>query len=142
MPKGKLIIVIGPSGVGKKTLNEYLLTIFPQCELSVSATTRKPRPNEVEGVDYHFLTVEAFQKKIAENAFAEYAPYADNYYGTLKSEIDPRIESWKSVLIEIEVQGAFQLMARYPDAVSIFILPPEPMISTLRARLIARAEQT
>jgi guanylate kinase len=109
---------------------------MPQLELSVSATTRSPRSGERDGVEYHFLTAEQFDALLARGEFVEHADYAGRRYGTLRSELEQRIQADIPVLLEIEVQGARQVRAAMPDAVQVFIAPPS--LATLRERLIGR----
>ncbi len=142
MSLGKLILVTGPSGVGKRTLIEYVLKNMSDCIFGISATTRSPRPNEVHGKDYYFLTRREFQDRINRHGFLEHAVYADNYYGTPREETDAALALGKIVLLELEVQGARQIKAVMPEAVTIFITPPLPLLPTLRARLMARAQST
>ena len=142
MARGKLILVTGPSGVGKKTLIDHVLENIPDCVFSVSATTRAPRPGEVDGREYHFLTETAFKEKIQGGAFAEWARYGDSYYGTPYSSIEGALDAGKNVLLELEVQGAKQLMKKTPDVLSIFIMPPIPHLSSLRERLERRIGKT
>jgi guanylate kinase len=109
---------------------------LPRLELSVSATTRAPRPGEQDGVDYHFLTREEFDRRVRESEFVEHADYAGRSYGTLRSELDARVRAGVPVVLEIEVQGARQVRASVPDAVQVFIAPPS--LDALRTRLIGR----
>jgi guanylate kinase len=132
----KIFVITGPSGVGKGTLIKELLKAVPDLELSVSATTRSPRAGEINGRDYHFLTPAEFERRTDENDFLEWATYSGNRYGTLRSEVERRLEAGHSVVLEIEVQGAQQVRAAKPDSVQIFIAPPDP--SVLRERLSAR----
>jgi guanylate kinase len=132
----KVFVITGPSGVGKGTLIKQLLERVPRLALSVSATTRAPREGEEDGVDYHFLTEAQFQQRIAAKDFLEYASYSDNHYGTLNSELDRCLAKGRSVVLEIEVQGAQQVRAARPDSVQIFIAPPDA--SVLRERLRGR----
>ena len=128
-----MLVITGPSGVGKGTLISELLERVPELELSVSATTRHPRPGEVEGRDYHFLDPAEFERRVDTGDFLEYATYSGHRYGTLRSEVQRRLERGRSVVLEIEVQGARQVRAAMPEAVLIFIAPPEP--AALRERL-------
>ena len=133
-------MITGPSGVGKGTLIRGLLEEVPELELSVSATTRPPRPGERDGVDYHFLTPEAFERHVAAGEFLEHASYSGNRYGTLRSEVEKRVREGRPVALEIEVQGARQVRAAMPEAVAVFIAPPSR--DALRARLIGRGTDT
>jgi guanylate kinase len=132
----KVFVITGPSGVGKGTLIRELLRRVPGLELSVSATTRAPREGEEDGRDYHFLTPEEFEQRVEEKDFLEFATYSGNRYGTLRSEVERCLDSGRSVVLEIEVQGAQQVRAAKPDSVQIFIAPPDPAV--LRERLIGR----
>ena len=131
---GKVFVITGPSGVGKGTLIERLLERIPELELSVSATTREPRPGEVDGRDYHFLTPEEFDRRVEAGDFLEHATYSGNRYGTLREEVERRLAEGRSVVLEIEVQGARQVREAMPEAVQIFIAPPEPRGSPGAAR--------
>jgi guanylate kinase len=133
---GKVFVITGPSGVGKGTLIERLLERIPDLELSVSATTRPPRAGEVDGRDYHFLTPEEFERRVETGDFLEHATYIGHRYGTLREEVERRLEEGRSVVLEIEVQGARQVRDAMPEAVQIFIAPPDP--KALRNRLEAR----
>lgn len=132
-----MFVITGPSGVGKGTLIRALLERVSGLELSVSATTRAPRPGEVDGRDYHFLTREEFDARADASDFLEFASYSGNRYGTLRSEVERRLADGASVVLEIEVQGARQVRAAMPEAVLVFIAPPDP--SALQARLEGRA---
>jgi guanylate kinase len=132
----RVFVITGPSGVGKGTLIRGLMERHPQLELSVSATTRAPRPGEADGVDYHFLSREEFDKRVDEEAFVEHADYAGRSYGTLRSELEARVQAGTPVVLEIEVQGARQVRAAMPEAVQVFIAPPS--LDALRTRLIGR----
>jgi guanylate kinase len=132
----RVFVITGPSGVGKGTLIRGLMERHPQLELSVSATTRAPRPGEADGVDYHFLSREEFDKRVDQEAFVEHADYAGRSYGTLRSELEERVQSGTPVVLEIEVQGARQVRAAMPEAVQVFIAPPS--LEALRTRLIGR----
>jgi guanylate kinase len=131
-----VFVITGPSGVGKGTLIRGLMERLHGLELSVSATTRAPRPGERDGVDYHFLTREEFDRRVAAGEFVEHADYAGRSYGTLRSELDERLRESTPVVLEIEVQGARQVRAAMPEAVQVFIAPPS--LEALRARLIGR----
>jgi guanylate kinase len=132
----RVFVITGPSGVGKGTLIRGLMERLPVLELSVSATTRAPRPGEQDGVDYHFLTREEFDGKVREGEFVEHADYAGRSYGTLRSELEERVRAGAPVVLEIEVQGARQVRASVPEAVQVFIAPPT--LQELRTRLIGR----
>ena len=132
----RVFVITGPSGVGKGTLIRGLMERLPVLELSVSATTRAPRPGERDGVDYHFLTREEFDRRVQEGEFVEHADYAGRSYGTLRSELEERVRAGSPVVLEIEVQGARQVRASVPDAVQVFIAPPT--LQELRTRLIGR----
>ena len=122
---GTLFIISGPSGVGKGTLKQRLLEEFKEhSAFSVSATTRRPRPGEVDGKDYFYISREAFERKIKNNGFLEYAEYAGNLYGTPREWVESILASGKDVILEIEVKGAKQVMENTERQVSIFILPP------------------
>ena len=129
-------MITGPSGVGKGTLIRGLLERVPALELSVSATTRAPRPGEQSGFDYHFLSEEEFDRHLAAGDFVEHAPYSGNRYGTLRSELERRLAAGVPVVLEIEIQGARQVRAAMPDAVAVFIAPPSR--EALRTRLVGR----
>src|SRR3954447_5949188 len=129
----EVLVITGPSGVGKGTLIRLLLDRFPRMKLSVSATTRGPRPGERDGVEYHFLSTEEFQERIDADDFLEWAEYAGNRYGTLRSELE---RDAHPLVLEIEVQGARQVRERVPDAVMVFIAPPSD--EALRTRLVGR----
>ncbi len=132
----RVFVITGPSGVGKGTLIRGLLSRIPELELSVSATTRQPRPGEVDGVDYHFLTEEEFARKVNAGAFVEHAAYSGRRYGTLRTELERRTTAGVPVVLEIEVQGARQVRQSVPSAVQIFIVPPSEQ--ALRERLVGR----
>jgi guanylate kinase len=132
----KVFVITGPSGVGKGTLIRELLKRVPDLELSISATTRAPREGEEDGRDYHFLSPEEFEQRVDEKDFLEFAAYSGNHYGTLRSEVEQRLAAGRSVVLEIEVQGAQQVRAAKPDSIQIFIAPPNPAV--LRERLRAR----
>jgi guanylate kinase len=131
-----VFVITGPSGVGKGTLIRGLLERIPELELSTSATTRKPRPGEEDGVDYHFLTPEQFEEHVEAGDFVEHATYSGNRYGTLRSELERRVRAGAPVVLEIEVQGARQVRQSIPEAVAVFIAPPS--LDALRVRLVGR----
>ena len=136
----RVIVITGPSGVGKGTLIRGLLERLPRLELSTSATTREPRPGEVDGADYHFLSPKEFESRVAASEFIEHAEYSGNRYGTLRSEVQRRLDQGQAVVLEIEVQGARQVREALPDAVAVFIAPPSP--EALRSRLVGRGTDT
>jgi guanylate kinase len=132
----RVFVITGPSGVGKGTLIRGLMQRIPRLELSVSATTRPARPGEHDGVDYHFLDPEEFERRVRAGEFVEHADYAGRRYGTLRSELEGRVRAGVPAVLEIEVQGARQVRAAMPEALQVFIAPPSPQ--TLRERLLAR----
>ena len=132
----KVFVITGPSGVGKGTLIRRLRERVPGLALSTSATTRPPRAGEVDGRDYHFLSRDEFARRADANEFLEHAAYSGNRYGTLRSEVERRLAAGESVVLEIEVQGARQVRAAMPEAVLVFITPPDP--AALRRRLEGR----
>ena len=134
--KGMLLVVSGASGTGKGTLVSRLLKEDPSFVFSVSATTREPREGEMDNVHYHFLTEAQFDELLARDAFLEHATVHDHRYGTLKEEVFGRMELGQNVLLDIDTQGAFNVMAAAPDCVSVFILPPS--YAELRRRLEGR----
>jgi guanylate kinase len=137
MQTGKLIVITGPSGVGKGTLVRSLLEGHPELYLSISATTRTPRAGEVEGKDYYFLTRASFEAAIETGQLLEWAEYAGNYYGTPRARVEEQIARGKFVLLEIEVVGARRIKQTFPNALRIFILPPS--LEELERRLRDRA---
>lgn len=139
--KGTLFVFSGPSGVGKGTLNAKLFAEFgDQIAFSVSATTRAPREGEIDGKHYFFISRQEFENRIANNDFLEYAQFAGNCYGTPRPYVMSLLEQGKNVLLEIEVQGAMQVMARMPECVSIFVLPPS--LEELERRLRGRGTES
>lgn len=138
MKKGRLIVLSGPSGVGKGTVVKALMERDPKVRVSISATTRQIRPNEIPGVHYDFLSHEEFERRIAENQFLEYAEYVGNYYGTPEAPVNRMLEEGLDVILEIEVQGGLQVMQRRSDAISIFIAAPS--FSVLEGRLRGRGD--
>ena len=131
-----VFVITGPSGVGKGTLIRTLRERVPELELSVSATTRRPRPGETHGVDYYFLTDDEFEQRVAQGDFVEHAQYAGRRYGTLREELETRGAGNRPVLLEIEVQGARQVREAMPEAVQVFIAPPSE--EALKTRLVGR----
>lgn len=132
----KVFVITGPSGVGKGTLIRLLRERVPELGLSVSATTRAPRAGEEDGRDYYFLDRDEFAARADANEFLEHAAYSGNRYGTLRSEVERRLGAGESLVLEIEVQGARQVRAAMPEAVLVFIAPPDP--AALRERLEGR----
>jgi guanylate kinase len=124
MSAGKLIVITGPSGVGKGTIVRSLLKSHPDLCFSISATTRQPRPGEVEGLDYYFFSRTQFEAAIASGEFLEWAEYAGNYYGTPRTKVEEQLARGNSILLEIEVVGAKKIASIFPNALRIFILPP------------------
>ncbi len=138
--RGALIILSGPSGCGKGTVLAQVLAARDDTVLSVSMTTRAPRPGDVDGVHYHFRTREQFEETIAEDGLLEYAEYNGNYYGTPIGPIEQMLAAGTNVVLEIEVQGAEKVMARCPEHISMFILPPS--LAELERRLRGRGTET
>ena len=132
----RVIVITGPSGVGKGTLIRELRRRMPGLVLAISATTRDPRPGERDGVDYHFLAPEEFERRVQAGDFVEHATYSGRRYGTLRSELERRLSDGVPVVLEIEVQGARQVRSALPDAFQVFIAPPS--VEALRARLVGR----
>ena len=135
-PAGGLFVLSGPGGVGKGTVVAQLRRCLPELAVSVSATTRQPRPGETDGLDYHFVDDATFDRMIADDAFLEWAEFADRRYGTPWSSIDRALHSERPVVLEIEIQGARQVRERLPGAVLIFLAPPS--VEELVARLHRR----
>ena len=140
MNRNKLIVFSAPSGAGKTTLVKHILSQFSNTSFSISATSRSPRGNEKDGVDYHFLSKSEFKKKINNNEFIEYEEvYGGVHYGTLKSEVENIWTNSEVALFDIDVVGGFNIKTMYPtDTLSIFVMPPS--IDTLRKRLISRGD--
>ena len=138
--KGLLVILSGPSGSGKDTILRELRLLDPDIRESVSATTRSPRQNETDGLNYHFLSEEEFAEKIKNGEFIEYVKYNNHYYGTLKSEVEALISGGKTAVLVIEVRGAAEVLKKFPEAVSIFLTAPSP--EALEARLRIRAQNS
>jgi len=139
MKEGKIIIFSAPSGAGKTTIVRHLLSKFPDFAFSVSATSRKPRGCEVNGVDYYFLTVEEFKEKINGDEFLEWQEvYPDNFYGSLKSEVNKILSSGRNILFDVDVVGGSNIKKHYGDrALALFIQPPS--LTELEKRLVARS---
>lgn len=138
--KGILMVLSGFSGAGKGTLVKGLLGKYDNYALSVSATTRRPRPGEVDGREYFFKSVEEFERMIEENAFIEYAKYVDNYYGTPKEYVQQKLNEGKDVILEIEIQGALKVKKEFPDTLLLFVMPPSA--EQLRERLVGRGTES
>lgn len=139
MNKGKVIVVSGPSGVGKGTVVKELIGSNKDCALSVSATTRSPREGEAHGVNYFFITKEEFTQKINNNEMLEYAEYCSNFYGTPKDYVLKSVEQGKNIILEIEVQGALNVKKIIPEAVTVFVMPPS--LQELEDRLRGRGTE-
>ena len=139
MRRGKTFIICGPSGVGKGTVVARLLASDPKLYFSVSATTRPPRPGEVDGKHYHFLSRAQFQRWIAEDAFLEHAEFVGNLYGTPKLYVDKAMDQGRDVILDIEIQGAEQVHRRRPEAIRIYVAPPS--WAELERRLIGRGTE-
>lgn len=138
--KGLLIVVSGPSGAGKDTICQKLIKDDSNIWMSVSMTTRKPRPLEKDGVDYFFVSKEDFLNKINDNTFLEYASYNDNYYGTPKDKVEEKLNEGKDVILVIDINGAINIKKIIPSALFIFIMPPD--METLKNRLIGRKTES
>ena len=138
--RGRLIVVSGPSGAGKSSLIREALEAVPELAYSVSATTRPPRPGEVDGEHYVFLSREGFERWIEEGKFLEWAPYSGNLYGTLEGKVQEMLDAGRSVILEIELQGARQVRQKRPDAVMVFVRAPS--LEETRRRLSGRATET
>lgn len=138
--KGILIVVSGFSGAGKGTLMKKLIQEYDNYALSISATTRAPRPGEEDGREYFFLNRSAFEEKIADNGLIEYACYCDNYYGTPRDYVEKQLEAGKDVILEIEIQGALKIKEQYPTALLLFVMPPSAQ--ELERRLVGRGTET
>ena len=138
--KGIIIVVSGFSGAGKGTLMKELTSKYDNYALSVSATTRNPRPGEVNGREYFFVTNEEFEKLIKENGLIEHAGYVDHYYGTPRKFVEDKLSQGIDVILEIEIQGALQIREQYPDAVLLFVMPPS--VAELEKRLRGRGTET
>ncbi|RPI75380.1 MAG: guanylate kinase [Ignavibacteriales bacterium] len=134
--KGHIFVVSAPSGGGKTTIVKTILKDIPELAFSISATTRRKRQNEIDGIDYHFITEEDFKKKIEGNQFVEWEKFYDYYYGTPRGFIDNKILEGISVLLEVDVKGALKIKSIYPDAILIYIYPPsfEVLVERLKNR--------
>ncbi|MEN9747952.1 MAG: hypothetical protein RLZZ603_644 [Actinomycetota bacterium] len=140
----RLTVIAGPTAVGKGTVIKHILANYPQVKLSVSATTRAPRPGEVDGVSYHFLTAEEFDAKIASGQMLEYAVvHGANKYGTLREPVEQALAAGEQIILEIDIQGARQVKAAMPEANLIFIAPPswEELVHRLTSRGTENAEE-
>ena len=133
MNKGLMIVVSGPAGSGKGTVNAHLIA-SGDYRFSVSATTRAPRPGEIDGVNYHYITKEEFLARIDSGDMLEYTEYCGNYYGTPKKEAEETLALGKNLLLEIEVEGARNIKAKYPEAVLVLLLPPSHSVQEQRLR--------
>lgn len=137
--KGILIVVSGFSGAGKGTLMKQLVHTYDDYALSISMTTRSPRPGEEEGKEYFFVSRQEFEEKIAQNGLIEHACYCDNYYGTPRDYVEKQLEKGKDVILEIEIQGALEIKRKYPTALLLFVMPPSA--AELRKRLEGRGTE-
>ncbi len=140
LSSGKLMILTGPSGVGKGTLMRTLLQRHPELYYSVSATTRAPRSGESDGINYYFVSRTRFEQLVANGEFLEWAEFAGNYYGTPRQPVLEKVNSGKTVLLEIELDGARQVRTSFPQAISIFILPPS--LGELEKRIRSRNQDS
>jgi guanylate kinase len=140
MGTGRLIVLTGPSGVGKGTLMRSLLKRHPELYFSVSVTTRSPRPGEVEGKHYYFTSRSKFEQMVADGELLEWAEFAGNYYGTPRQPVEQHIQQGQWVILEIELQGARQIRQTFPEAMQIFILPPS--LVELEQRLRGRGQDS
>ncbi|MBW4420815.1 MAG: guanylate kinase [Myxacorys californica WJT36-NPBG1] len=140
MSKGRLIVLTGPSGVGKGTLLSSLLHRHPELSLSTSMTTRKPRPTEIDGKNYYFVNRPEFERKVAQGELLEWAEFAENLYGTPRKPVEAMIQSGKWVILEIELEGARQIRKSFPSALRIFIAPPS--MDELESRIRGRAQDS
>ncbi len=138
--RGRLIVVSGPSGAGKSTLIKASLQAVPELAYSVSATTREPRPGEVDGIDYIFLSRPEFERWIQEGHFLEWAEYSGNLYGTPERKVEEFLDEGKSVILELELQGVRQVQLKRPDAVMVFVRAPS--LEETRRRLTGRATES
>lgn len=134
--RGLLFVISGPSGVGKGTIVKELLKLQPELKLSVSVTTRQPRPGEIEGANYYFRAASEFQRMVAAGELLEYAQYGNNFYGTPRSFVEQQLASGQDVVLEIDTRGAIQVKERVPNGIYVFVLPPT--MEELEARLTKR----
>ena len=139
MNKGILVVVSGFSGAGKGTVMKRLMEKYDDYALSVSATTRKPRPGEEDGREYFFRTRDEFEKLIEEDALLEYAQYVENYYGTPRSYVEEQLQAGRNVILEIEIQGAMKIKKKIPEALLVFVTPPT--VEELERRLTGRGTE-
>lgn len=140
MSKGVLVVVSGFSGVGKGTIMKGLMAKYDNYALSVSATTRDPRPGEENGREYFFRTTEEFEEMIRQDQLIEYAKYVKNYYGTPRPYVEEHLSQGTDVILEIEIQGARQIREKFPEAVLVFVAPPS--MAVLKERLVGRGTET
>ena len=138
--KGILIVVSGFSGAGKGTLMKQMVHVYDNYALSISMTTRSPRPGEVEGREYFFVSRETFEETIAKDGLVEYACYCDNYYGTPKEYVERQLDQGKDVILEIEIQGALKVKEKFPTALLLFVMPPSA--GELKKRLVGRGTES
>lgn len=138
--KGILIVVSGFSGAGKGTLMKQIVRSYENYALSISMTTRKPRPGEEEGREYFFVSREVFEDKISKDGLIEYAIYCDNYYGTPREYVERQLERGKDVILEIEIQGALKVKKKFPTALLLFVMPPN--VAELKKRLEGRGTES
>lgn len=137
---GLLVVVSGFSGAGKGTIMKELLKRYSNYALSISATTRNPRQGEVDGREYFFVTEEHFKEMIEKDALIEYAQYVNHYYGTPRDYVNSQMEQGRDVILEIEIQGALKVKKRFPDAILVFVMPPNAM--ELKRRLVGRGTES
>ncbi|MEB3294499.1 MAG: guanylate kinase [Synechococcales bacterium] len=140
MGRGRLIVLTGPSGVGKGTLLKALLLKHPELQVSLSATTRSPRPGELHGVNYYFLSRPEFERMVAQGEFLEWAEFAGNCYGTPRKVVEEKLAKGEQIILEIELEGARQVRKTFPSAYKIFIMPPS--LAALEARIRGRAQDS
>ena len=138
--KGILVVVSGFAGAGKGTIMKQLVSEYDNYALSVSATSRNPRPGEVDGVNYFFKSREEFEEMIKNDELIEHAEYVGNYYGTPKAFVEKQLREGKNVILEIEIQGAMQIKKKFPEALLVFIMPPSA--AELKRRLVGRGTET